>query len=160
MEEPSPNQGLINSEIFPRLERIKKICGPLCEIDSKDALEAVTLQNKDTFLPQVRVPFNCQAIMESADIDAGDTSAPYPIPNELQDLYSLSGAIRIRNWSRFVNLYLGGEEHQDRSNKWDEELLAKAMEEIQRGAHEGTYGINETTKVRDHLRNTGKIQAR
>jgi Caenorhabditis protein of unknown function, DUF268 len=120
-------------------------------------LEAVTVQNNDTFLPQVRVPVNCQEIMESADIDAGDTSVPYPLPKEIQHLYSLNGAIRIHQWERFVDVYLGGKGHED-TNKWDEELVAKLIGDIENGTHEGTYGKVETNRVRDHLRKTGKIQ--
>lgn len=167
---PSPShttkKDLLHDEILPRLERIKKICGPLCEIDSKESLEAMTVvQNKNnknnddtTFhLSQVRVPIHCQQIMESADIDAGDTSVPYPLPKEIQHLYSLSGAIRIRNWSRMVNVYLGGKGHED-TNKWDEKLIATIIRDIENGTHKGTYGTVQTNQVRDHLRNTGKIQ--
>jgi hypothetical protein len=45
-------------------------------------------------------------------------------------LFSLSGAIRIRNWKRFVDLYLGGTEHKERINKCDEELLTRVIGEI------------------------------
>jgi hypothetical protein len=168
--QPQTQDLSLPSEIGPRLERIKAMCGPLCTIDSHQALEAVTWHNNNqknnnsnssssnTLLPQVRVPINCHAIMESEDIDAADTSVPYPLPTQLRRMFSLNGAIRIRNWNRFVNIYLGGTEHQKRTNQWDPELLAKVMGEIQMGTHEGTYGISETTRIRDHLRITGKIQ--
>ena len=70
----------------------------------------------------------------------------------------MNGTIRIRHWKRFVNVYLGGKEHEERISKWDEALIVKAMGEIEMGTHRGTYGVSRTTKVRDHLRNTSKIQ--
>ena len=148
-------KGLLHDEILPRLERIKKICGPLCEIASKEALEAITLANNNTLIPQVQVPINCTAIMESEDIDAADSSVPFPIPKELEHLYSWSGAIHIRNWTeRLVNVYLG----KRRPRKWTSRFVGKTIRQIKDGVHFGTYGVNATAHVRDHLRNTGKIQ--
>lgn len=148
----------LRDEIMPRLERIKSICGLLCEIDSSEKLAAVTLPNSDTFLPQVRVPINCQAIMESEDIDAGDTSVPYPLPEQLINLYTLGGAIRVHNWKRFVNVYLGGDAKD--TNTWDEELLNDVINQVDSGTHEGTYGRGETNRVRDHLRDSGKVKGK
>ena len=154
--ETEASEEQLRHEIMPRLERIKSICGPLCEIDSSEKLAAVTIPNKDTFLPQVRVPIDCQAIMESEDIDASDTSVPYPLPGQLINLYSLGGTIRVHNWKRFVNVYLGGDA-QDR-NTWDEQLLNDVINQVESGTHQGTYGEEETNRVRNHLRNSGKVK--
>ena len=151
---------LLKVEIFPRLERIKKICGPLCDTDSIEKLNAITVRHDDnnTFLPQVKVPINCKAIMESEDIDAGDKSVPFPLPKPLHNLYTLNGAIRIRNWGRFNDIYLGGNARD--SNTWNEELIQAVMQDLNNGTHKGTYGVNQTNKVRDHLRETDKIKDR
>lgn len=157
-DSPQPKD-LLKDEILPRLERIQKICGPLCEVTSKEELDAVTVPNTttnhhQTLLPQVRVPMNCKAIMESEDMDASDSTIPYPIPNEIEHFYSLNGAIRIINLRRHVrNVYMG-KRHR---TKWSEHLIDKIIREIKEGVHVGSYSTNETTYVRDHLNKTGKI---
>jgi Caenorhabditis protein of unknown function, DUF268 len=147
---------LLRDEILPRLERVKKICGPLCEIDSSEKLAAVTVQNSDTLLPQVRVPIDCKAIMESEDIDASDPSAPYPLPEQLHNLYSLNGTIEIQHWKRFADILLGGNGLD--GSTWDEQLINGVIEEVENGTHRGTYSAEITNRVHEHLRKTGKIK--
>jgi len=147
---------LLRDEILPRLERVKKICGPLCEIDSSEKLAAVTVQNSDTLLPQVRVPIDCKAIMESEDIDASDPSAPYPLPEQLHKFYSLNGTIEIQHWKRFADILLGGNGLD--GSTWDEQLINGVIEEVENGTHRGTYSAEITNRVRDHLRKTDKIK--
>jgi len=150
---------LLENEILPRLGRIRKICGPLCEVDSATKLDALTVKrnkrrDKETMLPSVRAPVDCLAILKSEDIDASENSVPYPLPFELHSLYSLNGLVEILNWGRHVNVYLGQE---GKSTNWNEEKINDILNELKDGVHLGTYGIESTNSVLHHLNVTRKI---
>jgi len=150
---------LLENEILPRLGRIRKICGPLCEVDSATKLAALTVKrnkrrDKETMLPSVRAPVDCLAILKSEDIDASENSVPYPLPFELHSLYSLNGLVEILNWGRHVNVYLGQE---GKSTNWNEEKINDILNELKDGVHVGTYGIESTNSVLHHLNVTRKI---
>ena len=147
---------LLKNEIFPRLERIRKICGPLCEVDSATKLAALTVKTSDseTMLLSIRTPVDCRAILKSEDIDAGEKSVPYPLPEELHSLYSLNGSVEIVHWKRLSSVYLG---EGGKSNSWTEEKMNKIIFELKNGNHSGTYGIGETNRALHYLNITGKI---
>ena len=149
---------LLNEEILPRLERIKKICGTLCEVDSMEKLSAITIKSNSKnslILPHVRAHVDCQAIMASEDIDASENSVPYPLPKRLHSLYSLNGSVEIVHWKQFKSIYLG---QNALENHWDEEKIKTIMLELENGTHEGSYGFVTTNKVLKHLKITGKIR--
>lgn len=147
-------EALLKDEIFPRLERIRKICGPLCDVDSMEKLAAITIVGNKTLLPHVRARVNCQAIMASEDIDASENSVPYPLPDQLHYLYSLNGAVEVSHLKRFSNIYLGKNALE---NHWDEEKIETIIMELKNGKHGGSYGFHQTNQVLHHLNATGKI---
>jgi len=80
--------------LFQRLDRILQDCGSLCQNSfSRQAwLEPVEGANlRLTLAPDV----DCRALMENSDIGAGDTTIPYPLPEELVKYYSVDNADMI-----------------------------------------------------------------
>lgn len=95
------------------------------------------------------MPIACTQLFAMEEIDAGDTTVPYPIPEELKPLYSLGGAVNIdKNYGRLVNVYLGGTAME---SIWTKEEIDKNMELLKQGRLLGTYGEVLTNQVRDAL---------
>jgi hypothetical protein len=137
-------------ELFARLDRIRLVCGDLCTINdaASHAAHSVAVPNR-TF-PQISAKVDCDALMSSEDIDAGDTTVPYPPPQELMPYYTLNGMITFTKLKRFVNVYLGGQALQ---NVWTKEMVEEGIEQVGTGTLLGTYGNTVTSGVRDKLRN-------
>lgn len=98
------------AELFSRLDRIRLICGELCRLNTVEDIKERTVTIPETTLDMVVVPnINCNAIMESKDIDASDLTAP-AIPDELLDYFTLGGAMNLNTSpKRRKEIYLGNE---------------------------------------------------
>ena len=70
--------------LFKRLDRIRSACGELCEINDLASFKAKSVNFDDTSkLPKINAHVDCKAIMESDDIDAADSTVPFPPPDKL-----------------------------------------------------------------------------
>jgi hypothetical protein len=103
--------------------------------------------------PQIKAKVDCDALMNSDDVDAGDTTVPFPPPRELIPYYRLNNMIKYRHAKKFTNVYLGG---QALHNVWTKEMVEEGMEQVKTGSLPGTYGVKVTSIVRDKLRNIVK----
>jgi hypothetical protein len=137
-------------ELFARLDRIRLACGELCSITDAASYAAKSVAVSNGAFPQIKAKVDCDALMNSDDIDAGDTTVPYPPPQELMPYYMLNGMINFKSSHKHSNVYLGGQALQ---NVWTKEMLEKDMEQVETGSLHGTYGERVTTIVRDTLRN-------
>ena len=74
-----------NAHSFSKLDRILQDCGRICQnsfsrqawLENSVSVEGANLRL--TLAPDV----DCRALMANSDIDAGDTTTPYPLPEEL-----------------------------------------------------------------------------
>lgn len=141
-------------ELFSRLDRIRKACGELCNMNDKSSYEArlITASSKvNQSFPSMVVPnVDCAAIIGSADIDASDNTFP-DMPEELIPLFTVGGMMDFFVGHIFMNAYQGGEAKMSTWLSQDlEQWKTLAMEEPTQ--LRGTYGKQATTKVREKLR--------
>jgi hypothetical protein len=136
--------------IIERLGRIKQVCGELCAINDKATLEGKMKQFKNTGISVINTNFNCEAIMTSRDIDAGDLTAPSFIPEEILGYFTLSGLIPVVYRRRFANLYMGD---NALTNKWSEEYVNGIVNDAVNDKLRGTYGGQEVRRMKDLLTN-------
>lgn len=111
-------------ELFQRLDRIREVCGELCTINDRPTLEKYTVPPPaeiNSWGRQVKVPVQCDAIMLHEEIDAGDTTVPFPPPSELVPYYAMNGLVNYKEYRKLVNVYLGGD--QTSSSTWTQETL-------------------------------------
>jgi hypothetical protein len=92
---------------------------------------------------------NCQALMADEEIDAGDTSVPFPIPEALQPFYSANQAVAVSDKRRYVNVYLGGGALE---NVWTQERVDAMIASLKDNQKvKGTYGHGGTAYVKKKL---------
>ena len=115
-------------ELFGRLDRIRANCGQLCAINDVKSMERYTLPGDQAFRQLRNIPVDCRAIMLDEEIDVGDTSVPFPPPDELIPYYSMHGAVNYVLGKKFNNVYLGGKQSLD-PQSWTPEFLASFLEE-------------------------------
>jgi hypothetical protein len=136
--------------LFQRLDRIRLICGSLC---ANAKSEASWLDNSRA-VPGANLRFtiardiNCSALMDSEDIDAGDTTVKFPVPLELMKYYSVDNAINVVNKKRHRNVYLGG---KALVNVWTEEDVENQIAEAKAGTLKGSYSSDVIEYVRGKL---------
>jgi hypothetical protein len=140
-------------ELFARLDRIRLACGELCNINDAASYAANSVVVSPGAFPQIKAKVDCDALMNSDDIDAGDTTVPYPPPEELMPYYMLNGMVNVKLGHRHTDIYLGG---QARQNVWTKEMVEEGMEQVVAGNLHGTYGVKVTNIVRDKLKNVVK----
>jgi hypothetical protein len=145
------------TELRQRLERIKEICGVLCSIDNLDSFNkyAVT-RNEDSF-KTIALPeeVNCDAIINSEEIDASDQSIPFPRPSFLEKEYTMNGLAREIFSARFNNSYLGGTANEP---VWSKPFIEKALDDIKEqglSTLKGTYGTACTSYVFSKIEEMG-----
>ncbi len=111
-----------------------------------------TTMTTTTTFPPLRVPnVNCNAIMESADIDASDGTFPSTIPSELLPYFTVGGLIPFETFRIFRQHYQG---KNAKTTQWTEEDIetqkASAMKEIPE--LEGSYNVEASRLLREKLR--------
>ena len=137
-------------ELFGRLDRIRVICGELCAIVDKASYNAMLVQRGT----RIEANVDCNALMSSEDIDAGDTSVPYPLPKELLPFYTLNGMIKVVAGGKHEDVYLGG---NALTPVWTEEMVEESISQAAKGTLPGTYGTHVTNEVKDMLQKQGDL---
>lgn len=141
-------------EAYGRIDQVRQKCGSLCSINSlADYAQQGTHSPGNaysTFTPDV----NCTSLFEIEEIDAGDTTVPYPIPEELLDWYSLHGAIDIRYYGRLQHIALEGK----KVHVWTKEKIQQDLELLGRGQLKGTYDVHDVNTVRDQIIAKGGLE--
>jgi hypothetical protein len=131
------------TELFQRLDRIRVVCGLLCQLNTVDDLQKHTTEVPGSVFPMIRVkPVNCPAILGMQDIDAADNSTP-PFPDELKRFYTLNGAIEITGHERRQDIALGISE----ATVWTKKAVDQTMAEAKNGTLHGTYGVAAATTL-------------
>lgn len=142
------------AELFQRLDRIRLVCGELCNINTVEALEQHSVPVADQQLPVVRVPnVNCPAILGEAEIDAGDASAP-AIPPELLPLFTQGNAYSVTAARRRKDIFMGTDSDTrlwKTGNVWKEADIDETVRLIKLGQVKATYSVAGTNRVRDKL---------
>ena len=138
--------------LFARLDRIQLGCGTLCQLNSREAVEAYTQANHKGTVPLVRVTdVPCATLLRMEDIDAGmdgDISVAKAFPDELHDFYTVGGSHELLDdWLR-SDVYLGGEAL---TSIWTKERIESDIAQLAAGVLHGTYGSTGTNYVRDLL---------
>jgi hypothetical protein len=141
--------------LFARLDNIRIHCGRLCQLNSVEEIERhFDESKKGVVLPTVVIPdVDCDKIMGLEDIDAGDTTFP-PIPDELQDFYTLNGAAHVHIDVIRKDAYLGGAAEKKlwkTGNVWNEDDINDAIEEVRAETLWGPYGVDETNNLAKSL---------
>jgi hypothetical protein len=78
--------------------------------------------------------------MKSSDIDAGDTTVPYPLPDELVKYYSIDNAAPIVYEKRYESVYVGGDAM---TNIWTKLMIEEMLQPLKERVFSktsGTYG--------------------
>jgi Caenorhabditis protein of unknown function, DUF268 len=135
------------AELFQRLDRIRAVCGVLCELTTVEDLRRYTVEVPGSIFPMVRArPVDCPAILGSEDIDAADNSIP-SIPDELKPFYTFDGTIAISGEAPLKNVYLG----DPKATVWTKKAVDQAVAEAKHGTLDGTYGVAASTRVRNEI---------
>jgi hypothetical protein len=144
------------AELFQRLDRIRSVCGLLCQLNTVQDVQkyyttttTTLVPDDDTaVLPMARIqPVDCPAILGSEDVDAADNSTPSIIPVELQPYFTFDNAIPITNHKPKRTIALG----VPKTTVWTEADIHQAMAEAKAGTLKGTYGVAATTLFRDDV---------
>lgn len=136
-------------ELFSRLDRVREVCGELCNISNAEDYESKSKKGADgktSFVAHV----DCDKIMGSEDIDAGDITVPKKIPEELYKYYSLDGLIRLSYGQYWNNVYLGDKAYKG-NNVWSEEFISEQIKLAANDALTGTYGLGVTGNLKNML---------
>jgi len=142
-------------DLFQRLDRIRLKCGELCTINDKTTLDNHTVyqEGPGRSFQQLEVDVDCDAILLDEDIDIGDTSVPYPPPEELMPYYTMNGLIEFKLFKKFGQVYLGSTQKKAKE-PWSEEFMAPFVHNAlvpPGGVVHGGYG-RETTLFRDAVK--------
>mgnify|MGYP000493817094 CR=1 FL=1 len=142
-------------KIYAQIDRVREKCGPLCRINNRHDYDTHGLVDLGKRFKTFQTPINCQQLFEMEEIDAGDTSVPYPVPDELKPLYSLDGAINIAySYGKQNQIYLGG---QAKQNVWTIEDIHRDLNLLKEGRLPGSYDARTTNEVRDRLMQQGGL---
>ena len=101
--DPSETNDVWKKNLFRRLDRIRAVCGELCTINDQTSLDRYTVAGGQSFR-QLRVPVQCDAILQNADLDATDTTVPFPIPSQLLPYYNMGGLVHYTNLHQLSNV--------------------------------------------------------
>jgi Caenorhabditis protein of unknown function, DUF268 len=136
------------SQLLIRLNDIREVCGDLCSVTDEFSFMAKLIPVPGADFGRIEADVDCNAVINDADIDAGDNSVPYPPPQELMPFYTLNGKIDFHQSGHLKNVYLGGEAHQ---NVWSKQDIEDQIKQVSEGTLKGTYSADLTNTVRDEL---------
>lgn len=124
-------------ELLMRLDRVQAKCGNLCKINSSTRDRyAQVVENPIGNFPSMTVDVDCKDVLSMEELDAGDTSVPYPPPDELMKHYSMFGDVNVRMHRKFSNVYLGGEAL---TSTWTKQHIEVQIERLKNFTAEETY---------------------
>jgi len=152
--------------LYARLDHIRSKCGAPCSINSLDAFYRYAVNGDNLNIAaagtaaiptgtapstevRLEVPINCQEIFELEEIDASDMTFPAEPPEELIPLYTLGGSIPVVPKDILKVVYLDGTDKL----VWTEDDIEAQMMAMESGELQGTYGAEETNKLRDFVLN-------
>lgn len=156
----NPNLTPWKEELFKRLDRIRFICGSLCtnlESPQNWRKNSVPIEGANLRLTIAR-DVDCPAIVSNLDVDAGDTSVPFPPPSELLPYYSMGGGGQVAINKKYTNIYLGT---TARTNTWGNKNVNDLIETFLKPEislkhipkdFRPTYSIQIAHGLRDKLR--------
>ena len=134
-------------ELFQRLDRIRIVCGKLCQMNSVEELERYTVKVPNAIIDAANLePVDCPALLALEDIDASDSTAP-PIPHELIPYFTFNRVVEITDHDLLKDIYLGAAV----TRVWTVAEIDQIVDEVKNGVHRGTYGQAETNYVRDNI---------
>ena len=134
-------------ELFQRLDRIRIVCGKLCQMNTLEELEKHSVHVPNVIIPAVKLePVDCPALLALEDLDASDSTAP-PIPEELIPYYTFNGAIEITDHKLRKDIYLGA----PITLLWSTEEIEKIIDEVRNREHYGSYSVDVTNYVSDMI---------
>jgi len=135
--------------LFQRLDRIRATCGPLCSINDRATFDKFVgpQTRKTTFDAELKVPgVQCDKIMLDEDVDASDSSLPFPPPDELGPYFSMNGMVQYHPLeSQLNNIYLDGD--QTMSSVWTEELINGYIENCKDPSKDPYAGYGKETRA-------------
>lgn len=93
-------------QLFQRLDSLRQKCGDLCAINSLADIDmfAQSKPNPNGNFLSLQVKFVCPSLLKMEELDAGDTTVPFPPPQELMEYYSMSGAVPVLMHNRYQNM--------------------------------------------------------
>lgn len=126
------------TELYQRLDNLRHKCGHLCAISKTEDLEryAITNPNPTGNFMSLQVHIHCPDILQMEEMDAGDSTLPYPPPEELLPHYSLGGAISVATVKKFNNIYLGGDA---KTAVWTKEYIDDQITKLKTYTQDETY---------------------
>lgn len=136
------------SQLLHRLDGIREVCGDLCSVIDESSFESKLITVPGADFGRIEADVDCNAVINDAEIDAGDPTVPYPPPQELMPFYTLNGKIAFRQSAHLKNVYLGGEAHE---NVWAKHDIEEQIKQVSEGTLKGTYSVHVTNTVRDEL---------
>jgi Caenorhabditis protein of unknown function, DUF268 len=150
-------------EILQRLDRIRLVCGKLCQLNSLEKIKEHTSIDSATNASFVVVKdVNCPALLNSKDLDAASLRCKESVmwkdnvPKEIEKFFTLNGATELEAGKGRCDIFMttkaGDPSRWKTGNVWGKEDIEAAMDEIRAGTHRGTYGAPTTSGVRDILK--------
>jgi Caenorhabditis protein of unknown function, DUF268 len=152
------------TEIFKRLDRVRLVCGKLCQLNSLEKIKEHTSIDPTTNAPFLVVKdVNCPAILNSKDIDASSLRCKDSrswndnVPKEIEKFFTLNGTVELYATKNlrcdiFMTSKAGDAKVCSKGNVWSKEDVEVAMDEVRKGTHRGTYRSSATNYVRDILK--------
>lgn len=134
-------------QLFQRLDRIRIVCGVLCQMNTIEDLQKNLVEVPGSVFPMAQIaPVDCPAILGSEDLDASDHSAPR-IPEELLPYFTFNGSLIVTEHELRRDIYLGAPS----TKIWKEAEIKRMVGIVADGTLQGTYGANSTAWFRDDV---------
>lgn len=135
-----PEKGFMSTgkyfdQITARVNKIKNICGPLCN-DSRKGTSG-------KYFDQITAPINCTALFQEDEIDSpreqGSSEAPYYLPTENTDDFLMQGRYGFMRYKTHFNaMYLTS---SALTNVWTYDLIEDLKQKAIKGNLVGTYDL-------------------
>lgn len=139
-------------KLFERLERIYASCGDLCSVNNVEKLKEKSKQYQgNPFRTLVTDSVNCNAILQSEDIDAVDLTFPNLPPHQIKRFYTMDGAIPLNEG------FMWKEEQLENKNSvmiWSKEDIESQIRNVDK--MKGSYGQKRIVdELRSHIEKIG-----
>ena len=127
------------------------MCGDLCVV------EAGTFSSGPYFKHRTVDNIKCPALFDDVvwpAVGHGLKHSPQEMPPHLEPMYTLNGAIPIKEWY-FDQTYFGQEAMVA---KWSKSLIEEQIGQARKGVLKGTYEVSETNALREGLQHAPGIK--